>query len=257
LQQLGQQGDIDDTNSIDFCTNQVSLAGTYPNSFFSAIGFCQPTNNAGPTLYGIGYRVYVALQGTVTTVGPGLTFSTSPQLYPDLNDYYNNDNNWVGSDFGYPLFFSQTNTIGTFEPSFVNNIPTPTDHNHITVITGFQIVVISNGIGGFNMGIALQFGELDLTDVNNPVVNIKNPAFIPPTYTYACEYQQYTNTNQIGCYSDAGVLQPNILTNASFCRMYGGDVAANVQSASTIYQADFLQPANLPAVFAAGTQAAS
>ena len=255
LQHVGQDGDIGNLNSIDFCTNQVSLAGSYPNSFFSAIGFCQPTNNAGPTLNSIGYRVYVALQGTITTVGPGPTFNINQQPYPDLNDYYNNDNNWVGSDFGYPLFFSRNNTVETFEPSYVNTVPTPTDHNHITVITGFQLVEIANGFGGFNMAIALQFGELNLTDVNNPVVNIKNPDFIPPIYTHASEYQQYTNSNQVGCYSNAGVLQPNILTNATFCRISSGDVAANVQSASTIYQADFLQPANLPAVFTTGTKA--
>lgn len=213
-----------------FCSYPVSLANNanYPNSFFGSLGYIHVNQGSGS------YERILGVQGTVVTAGAGLKLTTQG-LYPDSN-FYSNANNWNNEQFS---------EIGTFEDSWVA-APQHASPNHISVITGFQLQVISNGAGAYNIGLALQFGVLDVTNPDAPVVTVNDPSFISPVYTSANGYQDYTSMCQSGRYdATTGDLLPAILSNATLSRVQNGDNSILVQVASSIYEADFLQPDKL------------
>ncbi|TND07935.1 MAG: hypothetical protein FD123_2743 [Bacteroidetes bacterium] len=221
-----------------FCSYPVSLANNpdYPNSFFGSLGYLHVNQGSGSEVKVLG------LQGTVVQVGAGLAFSTQG-LYPS-SDFYSDSSNWGNMQFS---------GIGTYQESFLP-VPATASTNLVPVITGFQLQVITNGAGAFNIGLALQFGVLDVTDPNNPVVTVSDESFVAPAYAEAKAFQDYTSMIQSGRFDAVtGNLLPAILSNATLCRVQGGDNAVVVQVASPIYMADFLQPDKLPQIIPAST----
>ncbi|MCA6364141.1 MAG: hypothetical protein IM638_13980 [Bacteroidetes bacterium] len=219
------------------CSNQISIAGNqnYPNSFFGSLGLTNLNPEGSPNF---GEWLYLAVQGTVVSINDNMQLSTNG-LYPSL-DFYNNPWNWGGTTYTPAIY-----DIGTFEGSYVTP-PVHENPDHISVITGFQLVCINNGAGAFNLALALQFGVLDVSDPTQPVVSTPDTTFYAPSYTQALGFQDYVCTNQSGNYDNtAQEIRPAILTNAALCRLTNGINAINVQAAPQIYKAGFLQPASL------------
>lgn len=217
-----------------FCSYPVSLANNpaYPNSFFGSLGYIHVNQGSGD------YERILGIQGNVVQASAGLKLS-SLGVYPDSN-FYSNANNWNNEQFS---------GIGTYEESWLP-LPTHTSPNHISVITGFQLVVITNGAGAYNNALALQFGVLDVTDPNHPTVTIPDPTFVQPTYTQAKGFQDYTSMCQAGHYdpNNSNQLLPAVLSNATLTRVQNGDNGIIVQVAAPFYQAGFLQPDQLPVI---------
>lgn len=224
-----------------YCGDAISLQGTpyYQNCFFSSLGFVEVNPEGSPNY---GFNLYLAVQGTVVQVGSNMEMTTQ-ELYPPTS-YYTDPSKWTATN----EYNNSLSGVNTYEESYVSNQPV-TNNNQINVITGFQIQIISNGQGAFNMALALQFGTLDVSNPLNPVVTITDSKFYPPDYTKACGIQEYYCVNQSGNHdSSTGSMRPAILTNASFCRLWNGDNALNVQAAPALYKADFMQPQNLQTV---------
>lgn len=225
-------------DQFGYCATQVSLAGNsdYPNAFFGSLGFINVNPSGSPYC---GDTVYMAVQGTVVTVGPNMSLTAQPGLYPSLNDYQD-PSNWSGSGFNQSFA-----NIGTYEGTYVT-APVHANSNHVSVITGFQLQLINNGAGAFNLALALQFGVLDTTEPENPVVTTPDTNYYPPAFSQQLGIQDYICVNQAGNYDSAtGTMRPVLLSNAAICRVANGDNAINVQAASLIYQADFMQPTEL------------
>ena len=219
-----------------YCGNAYTLQGwtANPNAFFGSIGFVNINPDGSPNA---GDIVYLALQGTVVTIGPDMELTTQG-LFPRLDDY-TVPQLWNGTTFSQGF-----DGIGTYEGTYVP-APQHENPNHINVITGFQLQVINNNNGAFNLALALQFGVLDVTDPQKPTVTVVNPAYIAPQYTQALGFQEYACVNQSGNCDASGTIQPAILSNATICRLSNGVNGINVQAAPEIYTADFLQPALL------------
>ncbi|MCK6639440.1 MAG: hypothetical protein L6Q81_05090 [Bacteroidia bacterium] len=219
-----------------YCSTPYSIKGwtAKPNAFFGSLGFLNINPKGSPYA---GDVVYLAVQGTVVTIEPGLELNTL-ELFPTIDDF-TSPALWYGTTFSQGF-----SGIGTYEGTYVE-APQHSNPNHLNVITGFQLVEINNGSGGFNLALALQFGVLDVTDPNNPIVNIVNPEFIAPKYTQALAFQEYACVNQSGNCDSSGTIQPSILSNATICRLTNGVNGINVQAAPEIFMADFLQPALL------------
>lgn len=223
-----------------YCADQVSLAGTsYQNAFFSSLGFIEVNPEGSPNY---GFNLYLAVHGTVVQMGENMEMTTQG-VYPPLS-YYTDPSKWSGTNT-YANAFSGVNT---YEGTYVN-VPQPADNNQVKVITGFQLQLINNGQGAFNVALALQFGILDVSNPLQPVVTIPDTNFYAPDYSKAREIQAYYCINQSGNYDTKGkCMRPAILTNAAICRLTNGDNALNVQAAPSLYKADFLQPSSLQAL---------
>lgn len=223
-----------------YCADQVSLAGSgYTNAFFSSLGFTEINPEGSPNY---GFNLYLAVQGNVVQIGENMEMTTQG-MYPPAS-FYTDASKWSGTN-EYTNSFTGVNT---YEGTYVN-VQEPGNNNHIKVITGFQLLLINNRQGGFNVALALQFGILDVTNPLNPVVTIEDTTFHAPDYTQALEIQAYYCVNQSGNYDSKGkCMRPAILTNAAICRLTNGDNALNVQAAPSIYKADFMQPAALQQV---------
>lgn len=220
-----------------YCADTVSLAGSgYTNAFFSSLGFLLVNPETSPNY---GFNLYLAVQGTVVQIGENMEM-TSQGIYPPTS-FYTDASKWSGTN-------TYTNSFGgvnTYEGTYVD-VQATGNNNQVKVITGFQLQLINNGQGGFNVALALQFGILDVTNPLSPVVTIPDPKFYAPAYTQACEIQSYYCVNQSGNYDSKGkCMRPSILTNAAICRIANGDNAINVQAAPSLYMADFLQPSLL------------
>lgn len=218
-----------------FCSNTVSLANTHPNCFFGSLGFTNINPYGSPNC---GSYLYLAVQGTVVSAGANMELTTQG-VFPSVADY-NNPEFWNGTTYTPAI-----DNIGTFEGTYVKP-PVHSNPNHISVITGFQLTLINDNSGAFNLALALQFGVLDVTDPSQPVVTIPDAGYYAPSYTKALAIQDYVCVNQSGNYDNAAMkIRPAILTNASICRLSNGINGINVQAAPGIYAADFLQPASL------------
>lgn len=213
------------------CSYPVSLAGSYTNAFFGSLGYIHANAGSGDEVK------ILALQGSVIQVGPGFSLSNMG-LYPD-SSFYSDSNNWNNNQFS---------GVNTYQEGFLTP-PATSSSNQVPVITGFQLQMISSGNGGFNIGLALQYGILDVSDPNNPQVTIPDHTFVVPEYSEAKAFQAYTSLTQSGHFdASSGNLLPVLLSNATLSRVENGNNAVVVQVASLIYQADFLQPDKLPPV---------
>lgn len=246
-------------NNWSFLPHAVRISDFYTNAFFTAISVVHVQSAEYPEYpFKDGYvyqNAHLALIGNAVQVGPPPEGSSSP-VYTSLpsvpeKSFYENSSDWAsypeggGTDGTYDVInYSGAFVCGTCEPNYAS-VPEPSSNNHVRVVTGFKFVQLQSG-GAFNAAIALQFGELDMSDLSNPVVIIDNPDFVSPDFTRQSDIQQFLVTNPVGDYS-SGELRNGIMTSV---RLAGHDVnngpsCINVRMVPTFYMADFYQPTGL------------
>lgn len=253
------------SNGWVFLPHKVQISDFYSNAYFSAIGLVHVESSQYPEYpYSDGWvyqNAHAALVGTAVQVGPVPAGGTAPTFtplpaVPDVQGVYGNSGNWVaspetgadGSTYNL-VTYAGALQLGTCEPSYVVP-PAVTSNNHVRVVTGFQFVALQNG-QAFNVGVALQFGELDMSDPANPTVTVADDSFIPPNLTEQPDVQQFINTNLVGDYS-TGSNGHGVVTSVSMQQYQGGNgpTCLGVQMIPTFYMADFYQPTNLPVIVA-------
>jgi len=239
-----------------FLPDEVRITDYYQNAFFTSIALVEVVDSQYPDAFYYN-NSHVALQGKAVQVAPSSSggapsFSPQENAVPPLSNY-ENSNNWVpqsnGGDNTDEVTYTGGQILGTYEPSYAP-MPSPSSNNCITVVTGFKLVTLNSGTE-YNVAIALQFGELDISDPANPVVTIKDDSFIAPSFTQQSNIQQFIYTNFVGDYS-TGENQHGVITNACLDRI-GHDAGASclsVQMAPTFYMADFYQPSNFKPIAA-------
>lgn len=240
----GPAGDYTDVNGWIYTFALVETTAP-PNSFFTSLQIAQvPCNGCNQAILAF------VLQGVPATVGKNLSLSSDGVPIPDPN----------GSGVQSGWYWNSNDGLTEYNPGFqcpqyaqllYSNVTPPqtASNNVISVVTGFAFAQSGN-----RLGIALQFGELDVSDPENPTVTVTNPAFQQPVWpdgnTGYIGQSNYIDGRPAGDYKldDNGspVNRLGIMTNASLITTYGNRWGLNVQMAAPLYKADFFQPDNLP-----------
>ncbi|WP_144243580.1 hypothetical protein [Azospirillum argentinense] len=114
------------------------------------------------------------LQGTPVTVGPGGVFTAGSPIPAGPGGLSGGGPNSV-----LPMMITLQDGPITqapfFNGAYVTPPAQPTDPSKSLVVTGFQVTTVDGRIG-----IALQYGELDLTDINAPTVTVTNSSYVQP-----------------------------------------------------------------------------
>ncbi len=260
---------------IYFATGKpVSLIYDHQDCFFLDIGFTLPdkyTDYNTPKVESQdldGHNPMLGLVGRVGYLNQYMEVCDLQTDYPS-NDYYSNQPEWwhyVEYDrrlgLGLGCYVTDPSAqIDTYKCEF----PTPpaaSSENHLVVVTGFQFQLIQapNASSGWDLVVAVQYGEIDLTPVENPDSNtplqvtlLQNGDFIAPNGkdAYRCGFVENTSLGRAGFYrpSEDGtsmVNQLGIVTNIALGNIDNQNFNAPVvEMAPTFFQGKFMQPANI------------
>lgn len=229
-----------------WCPYDFNLSDYYENAFFSSIGFVYLPYE------GSDYKswVYVGLQGSVTQVGPGLTFTPMINPAPSMSDL-NSPANWSPLS-GYPTMMNYNNCFksDTYNFNYVTPPAIQDNTTQIQVITGFKLGAVTNNSGEFNLAVYLQFGVLDISNPQAPTVTVPDATYYAPAWSGQMGIQQFLSANFIGNLGGSTVQdqQTGILTNVTLDRQANGPDCMNVQIFPNAYMLNMFQPASVTPV---------
>jgi hypothetical protein len=242
---------MDDEGTFRFSNMPIQVPED--NMFFTSLQFkqipCPPDYEGDP--HGGCDGTAVILTGVPATIGPYLTITGDGTSIPDLNDPTVNIGQWTPTDWN-PHFYYITPSLGRadYYHTLYATPPTPPNpsNNRFTVVTGFGMVPLGN-----RLGLQLDYGVLDISDITNPTVEsfiaTCDPQWSEDKKSYFDD-PGHIDLRPAGHFTpDASGVPANqlsIMTNASLMITYGNRIGLNVQLAPPLFKADFLQPTNLP-----------
>lgn len=205
------------------------------NQFFGSIGIQTAQITIGAQ------KQVMYLVGTPVTIGPDLTFTPQAQVTAfNASAQYQPFTDLMAITGGSPddgMSFSYINTCWAPPPAVANS-------NQCAVVTGFKFATVGN-----RMGVSLQYGILDISNPNNPVLTT-NPAWVGPTWgpTFFA-VQGWDNWGVNVNYIDqrpAGTADYFPGTNLALIQTFGtgsgNRIGVALQSAWSAFAANFFQP---------------
>lgn len=271
--------------SLSFsCQNEGADIGTSPaptNSIITSLKFSQV---GGPPNFNSSNYDYLdakawMLQCQIATVGPNLELQPIEGYFPDKNNQqvtagWNgsiHDSTTSGSRWRYDgstqlLLDGQGNLPSCLSTTFITP-PQSSNTSIIKVATGFKIAMVGN-----RLAIALQYGDLDVSDLSNPTVVVNDKTYYTPAwYTDGGNTDKYTwrelpdfidkrpsGNSEIDLATSQAMNIPGFITNVALNTAQRGPLTSldnndnNLaihnrmyiiqQMASSLYNAPWLQP---------------
>jgi hypothetical protein len=240
---------------VTFEVTTQSLNLNVENHCFGSLQFIELPSLGNNTNADGGYGNYfVLLQGTPIQIGSNLrltALSASPTAdslpFTDPNYRFSDDYGTYYNGMIYPLNYTNVLYAQPNEDTISN------PNNVFNVITGFKVSQMQSGSGA-RLGLSLQFGQLDISDITNPKITIVDSAFVDSgwdnqgmAYTV---FSAYADLRPAGTYDTTGALIPSIITNASILNTGpgGGRIGLSAKTALPLFRSDFFQPGKFASI---------